>query len=501
MIRKFINKEENLYNITLLVVIISGIILRIKLYLVNEGLQCDEANLARQLIDTSFFGLLKPLDKLQVAPPIFLLFSKLFYSFVKFNHTAYFSDLALRFFPLICGILTIPLFSLLLNILFRNPFVTILGTVFIISNPAVNSYSVIFKQYSLELLISVIITILFLKIDLKEKSFKYNCVIFFILFLTSMASMTSFFILAAGGIYLLIKSIKSHTLINTLKSSLFFFVPFLLYVALILIPIINTHCSGMQQYWESSFNVIKNITEYIYYFSKYMFRTFKEYYIWGLTISFFIGAVCMLIRNIKLFMLIFMPVFITFLFTVNKLYPLSERFLLFLIPQYLIIAFYPLCVIYDLVKKKASKFILIFLLPVIIISAYTINIAYSERDLFIMKKENSREIWEQFAQIYDGKTPLILGPSSNTNKYYYSLFKNKGIVIYDFEYSNNNWQSSYDKLPPGTYYLIVTAYRNNGKEFTDEIFDNFDIIDYDVFRKQTFWLPHTTGYLIKFTKH
>ena len=88
-----------------------GLFFRLKLYFLNLSFHCDEANLALNLISRSYPELFLPLERLQVAPPFFLVLSKIFYQFAFFNFTPRVSDLMLRLIPLVSGIAAIPAFG------------------------------------------------------------------------------------------------------------------------------------------------------------------------------------------------------------------------------------------------------------------------------------------------------------------------------------------------------------------------------------------------------
>jgi hypothetical protein len=87
--------------------VIAGAYLRITQYAFNRSLFVDEAALALNLRDRSWSQLLGPLDFAQTGPPGFLLLQKLV--LVTFGP----GELALRFVPLLCGVLALPLFVIL----------------------------------------------------------------------------------------------------------------------------------------------------------------------------------------------------------------------------------------------------------------------------------------------------------------------------------------------------------------------------------------------------
>jgi hypothetical protein len=96
---------RSLRSSQLIVVLVGiGVVLRVAQYFANRSLWFDEAGLALNIIDKSFGGLTKPLDFNQAAPIGFLFVEELA------SRALGFSEYALRFFPLVCGLLSIPLF-------------------------------------------------------------------------------------------------------------------------------------------------------------------------------------------------------------------------------------------------------------------------------------------------------------------------------------------------------------------------------------------------------
>jgi hypothetical protein len=97
-------KTKHLLIITLVIVLcLSGVFLRAYLYILNRSLWLDEANLALNLVNRSFFGLLRPLDYGQGAPIGFLLSVKAVISTLGNR------DYILRLIPFIAGLVSIPL--------------------------------------------------------------------------------------------------------------------------------------------------------------------------------------------------------------------------------------------------------------------------------------------------------------------------------------------------------------------------------------------------------
>ena len=86
--------------------LLTGMLLRIRQYLTGRSLWVDEAMLALNIVERDFAGMFKPLDYDQGAPLGFLLVEKVF-NLLLGKH-----ELALRLFPLLAGLASLGLFYL-----------------------------------------------------------------------------------------------------------------------------------------------------------------------------------------------------------------------------------------------------------------------------------------------------------------------------------------------------------------------------------------------------
>ena len=144
-------------------IILTGIALRLVYYFQNNNLIIDEVNIARNLVERDFAGLLSPLRYEQYAPPVFLWIEK------AFSLVLGFSEKALRLFPLITGLAAIFVFYeilkrlLLIKSLWYPLALLALGTIYV-------KHSVEVKQYMPDVLISLLLILLALKTDLSGTS-------------------------------------------------------------------------------------------------------------------------------------------------------------------------------------------------------------------------------------------------------------------------------------------------------------------------------------------
>jgi dolichyl-phosphate-mannose-protein mannosyltransferase len=91
------------------IIVITGILLRVAVYLQNRSLTDDEASVARNIYENNYSSLLAPLKYGTYAPPAFLWILKTITNF--FGNSEY----ALRLYPLVCGIISLWLLWLLLS--------------------------------------------------------------------------------------------------------------------------------------------------------------------------------------------------------------------------------------------------------------------------------------------------------------------------------------------------------------------------------------------------
>src|SRR4051812_30883103 len=98
-----------------------GVFFRLFEYFSSRSLWVDEAFLANNIIQNSFFNLVKPLTDNQHAPIGFLLVEKLL------TYLLGTSEEAFRLFPLLCSCISLILFYLLVKRIFQNEWVRVIG--------------------------------------------------------------------------------------------------------------------------------------------------------------------------------------------------------------------------------------------------------------------------------------------------------------------------------------------------------------------------------------
>jgi hypothetical protein len=150
---------------TAVLLVVAGVILRVWQYFANTSLWIDEAALARNIIERDVRSLLGPLDYAQVAPPGFLLVER---AVVAVAGT---SEYALRAFPLVAGIAGLFLFRAVARRLFSGWTVTFAVGLFALGIPFIYFSSQV-KQYSSDVMASLLLVLLALEIRQRRLSFR-----------------------------------------------------------------------------------------------------------------------------------------------------------------------------------------------------------------------------------------------------------------------------------------------------------------------------------------
>lgn len=131
-------------------IIILGWALRLRSYAAGRSLRRDEADLARNLVERSFRGLLEPLDYAQGAPIGFLMLEKGVITALGHN------ELAFRLVPLLAGLASLPLFFGVARRLV-GPRAVLVGLALVAFTEPMVYYASELKQYSCDVLVGLVI--------------------------------------------------------------------------------------------------------------------------------------------------------------------------------------------------------------------------------------------------------------------------------------------------------------------------------------------------------
>lgn len=195
--------KKNLFNIIICLILALGIFLRLKTYLYCRSFWYDEAALALNIMDRDFSGFFRYLDYIQCAPPLFMVSSKITTNIFGTREWAF------RLLPLIFGIFSMFAFYYLSKDILNKKWSILIANFLFAVNFQLIYYCQEFKQYSLEVLVTILAIYCIKKIT-PENLNSIKClslgIMFFVLFLLSM---TAPFILAAFILYIIYKNRKT----------------------------------------------------------------------------------------------------------------------------------------------------------------------------------------------------------------------------------------------------------------------------------------------------
>lgn len=316
--------SQNIYLWVSYIVIALGIYLRINQYLLNRSLWLDECFFAFSIFDNDGLNNLHLQKYNQFSPLIFIFIEKFITTI--FGHSEY----ALRLFPLICGILSIILFYKLLK-KFYNGFALIIPLFLFSFSSQLIYFSSETKQYSSDVLTTIILILIGLKFQDKNTSQKTKKLITALSVFCIFFSITSVFTLTATTIYFFIEYFISNKKPNIKEIIIFTFSWVSSFTAYIIYwnDTIFPQNTSLHRFWQygyisekfSALQILKDAFNYI------ELQDFN-FDLWIIII----GIVSLLIRKKSLGMYLILPIVFLTISSFLKFYPASQRLILFSIP-------------------------------------------------------------------------------------------------------------------------------------------------------------------------
>ena len=315
--------------------LLSGMILRIRQYLTGRSLWVDEAMLALNIVDRDFAGMFKPLDYDQGAPLGFLLVEKVF-NLLLGKH-----ELALRLFPLLAGLASLGLFYLLLKRLTSGPGLLLPLALFAL-NPRLIYYSSEVKQYILDVTVSILL--LLLAAPLFRASPRKRDVAWLALagVVALWFSHPALFVLAGIGIAVVIITIQRRDY-STLRWVAGMGVLWLFTIALLYMLILRdlSQNAYMREYWQGAFLPMPLWSDPGWFGRSLNENIGIQFGIpYAVLVVFFlmlVGWVMLWFHERGYAMAIAGILVVTLIASVLQLYPVFERMILFLVPIGLIL--------------------------------------------------------------------------------------------------------------------------------------------------------------------
>lgn len=356
-------------------VIFIGAFLAIYQFIFNRSLWFDEASLALNIINRDFLGLTKPLDYVQSAPIGFLFVERSSVLILGKN------EFALRIFPLISFLTSIPFLYLLSNKLVKNKVIALLSTSIFSITLLLLSYSSEVKQYSIDVLFTIMILYYSLTLQLNKKQ---SLLIYAIIgSIAVWFSNVSIIILFVTGVYLLYLEGYQNRNYKILFPLMLWATSFFIYYYLFI------HNHPITEYmiinWENkkAFLPLNPFSKEFYIF---LLRAIKNIYFkllgfgpfWLIPLIISLSAIGFMFKQRKYTLLYFCltPIMVHLLLSSMKLYPFSGRFILYITPLIVLIYSIGLYYIYEFTNKKILRLPYLLLILPVLIMFYPIHALY-----------------------------------------------------------------------------------------------------------------------------
>lgn len=457
MINEKIKKQ--IYYLILALILLLGFLLRLKGFITNPPLWHDESALGWNILNRGYIGLFDKLRFLQIAPPLFLLFTKFLVFITNSYHHVFRCDLMLRFIPFICGNLSLIMFYFIGNKIFNSKWATLAGTALLALNPTLINYSFEFKPYSADVLCSLIALYIILNIDFKTTTIKHLIVSGFVLAILPWFSFGSTFVIIAGFMTLSFKRDNPKLFTILLLPA---FASLFIYLKVFIIKSYTSNATGMLSFWQNEFvsKDLSNLAQLNSQNLNYFFSNIPYLSIFFIILCIIAGFILIIKDNKLSFTLISVLTFSTLIITsMMKLYPYSRRMILFLIP---------FLIIYTVKIIDIKKWIIGLIIFSLILIPHTVFAYNFIKFKNINKGDYSRIMIQIMAENISPKETVVLSEGSNADYLYYNTFYKLPNKIEYIKPNLSKYETNsglMNRLKSGKYWLFLsydynTTYKN-----------------------------------------
>lgn len=403
----------------LTIIVVFGILLRLKGLLINPSMWHDECSLAwniKFLYYSDFFGIL---NFSQMSPPFFMIATKVITTIFGF------SDLSFRILPFLAGIGSIVTFYLLAEKTIKNKLAILFAVSLFAINQQLIDYSHEFKQYSSDVLFTIICLLFFLNLDIGRLNIKKTVFYGLVLAIIPWFSFTSVFIITGGIINLFLTNFKS----NLNKKIILFILLMVSGLIYLKIYLINNYIgNSMVAEWQDCFLnlnpifflyiLIENIKFLVYPITNALLLLI--FLIWGVIIFFKEKSLFINIVAISFILLI--------IASWMHFYPFLGRLILFLCPIFLLLIIKP----FSLIPSRKEFISLIIICAVIhIFNSQILKIQefiptkpYNYNSCTYINKEYAHEMMIYLAKHLKKDDIIFVSNAADTEFIYYSSFYN-----------------------------------------------------------------------------
>ncbi len=441
--------RKNIYWFLLGFVAFLGFALRLKGLVSNPSMWHDECALAWNIINNSYGELFVKLRFLQVAPPMFLVVSKVIVTIFNVKTHVFACDFVLRLVPFVFGSLSIGAFYFVCNSLFKSKWTTLIAVLLFCLNPVLINYSFEFKPYILDVFCTLSALWIFLNVDFQTTSTKkiisYGGILAILPWFSFMSSMVIF----AGFMAL---SFKRENPKNFFLMFAPIFLSVFLYLKLYVLNAYGQSSTGMIGFWQNEFvkRDLSNLTQLNMDNLHYFFSNLPMFSCTLLSLLMFVGIILMFKdRNWRFILISVLTQASLIIASILYVYPYSRRLIIFLIPFILIFS----VKIFD-IKNKVLAGIMLALI-VIPHLFFAVNFAKMPN---LNKGDFAREMMMKMADEIEPDETIVINESSNAEFCYYDLFfnlKHNKLFFKPQNKSEVTINTELNKLAKGKYWFYM----------------------------------------------
>ncbi len=366
------NLIERIYLIIFLIILFIGVSLRLYQYLMGRSLWEDEAHLALNFVKFGHLGLMSPLENFQTAPILFLWIVETFCDVFGAG------EMSLRAFPLLISIAALPFMYYMTKDLTKSRLAAIIAFVIFTFNITLIYFSSEIKPYTLDVSAYILITYLLLS-QHPYVEHKRTLLLSLAGSLAILTSNTSTVILFCTMAFMLVNDWKTQAplhkklpFLKLSKQSISILCTWIIVWAINYFKFIHHHpyAEGMKGIWSFTFsprNVFRQpftdfmqarINDTIY--MDMLFFTDKYYFPQILTfLVAFSVLICIVKKRWSILLFTVLPILLHLLVSMLKMYPFFYRFILYLLPPFIILISYGLALLVSYLPKMLSNLIAI----------------------------------------------------------------------------------------------------------------------------------------------
>ncbi len=417
-------KKKIIWGWILGLIFVLAVGLRILAFSYRDSYEDDECRLLSAYLDKSWIQMFFNIGDAQSAPPLFIIFERFWGCVWGFG------EKSLKCVPLIASIASILLFYKISTEIFLKKYSILIANFLFAINIKLVNFSSIIKQYSTDVFIGLLCTIILSKIDITKLSIKKMIMLSLFLIILPLISLPSLFFIGAFLLVNLINNFKNKHFYYRLAGIILPFLTVLIcYYLFNLAPSKISLDSAFPDYWDvglvglSFTNFVKmQVISFNYFFYPNICSIFTFILLYfGIYYTYKKG------NNTARFLLFVIGFGI--LASILKLYPFVGRVALYIIPFLIIFCTKPL----EQFTFKNWKFYIFMICFVITFGKYDISFAKELISESAYINYSPKVLMETLIQQFNPKTDVVLCNSASDSSYlfYSSFYKFNTSQVYE----------------------------------------------------------------------